>query len=85
MLFLLGVYIAKRGQDEMADIQFVPVCSECGKRIFDQICYEEMPEHIAPSGYIYKQYQISPRCCAACGEPFEQIIFDSRKITAIHL
>ena len=61
----------------MANIQFVPVCSKCGKRIFDQICYEEIPEHLAPSKAIYKQYQISPGYCEACGEPFEQIIFDS--------
>jgi hypothetical protein len=66
----------------MANIQFIPVCSKCGGTIFDQICYEEIPEHLATSGCIYKQYQIYPEYCKACGEPFEQIIM--QKIIAIN-
>lgn len=63
----------------MANIQFIPVCSKCEARIFNQVCYEEILGYLAPSGYIYKQYQISPKYCMACGEPFEQITFNLQK------
>lgn len=69
----------------MANIQFVPVCSKCGERIFDPIYYGEIPEHLLPKECIYKQYQISPQYCVSCGAPFEQIIFDSQNIIKIHL
>lgn len=61
----------------MATIQFMPVCTECKKVIFDYIdCNNEV---LSMDNVRYPtHYQITPYSCPNCGAIFEQIVMPTR-------
>ena len=61
----------------MADIEFLPVCSCCGKQIKDFInCAPAEPDYIG--GYNHVGYMIEPSECPHCGSLFHSIRMPTR-------
>lgn len=64
----------------MAEINFVPVCSNCKKIITTTIDYtiDDENEYTTKNNYLIKQYQIKPYRCPYCGEHFEIITMPTK-------
>lgn len=61
----------------MAEINFLPVCSNCNKVISGNIDCEEY-ERMDLSLAISMFYEITPRACPNCGEYFDRITMPQR-------
>ena len=55
----------------MAEINFLPVCSNCKQIIHETIDYEEHAD-------TYPSYTITPGVCPHCGERFDSITMPRR-------
>lgn len=61
----------------MAEINFLPVCSNCNKVIHGEIDYEEI-DTMDIRLFIHKHWEITPRICPYCGEFFETITMPTK-------
>lgn len=63
----------------MADILFMPVCSNCYKVLPCDIDYEEVVQPVTISKFEHiKRYNITPYSCPYCGEKFIRIEMPTR-------
>jgi len=61
----------------MAEIRFMPVCTECKKIIFERIDCNNMVWQKDTIRYCVN-YQLTPYSCPNCGAIFEQIEIPTR-------
>lgn len=62
--------------EDFATIQFLPVCSNCGRIIYDIIDVAEDPLYTEP--YHGPHTKIEPQQCKRCGAFFENITVPNR-------
>ena len=62
--------------EDFATIQFLPVCSNCERIIYDIINIEE--EQLSVETYHTPHTRIKPGQCKRCGAIFEQIVVPNR-------
>lgn len=62
----------------MAEINFVPCCSNCGVKIYDEVGVEYVDE-LPPNDYLYRRNErVYPHKCPFCGEFFDCITIPSK-------
>ena len=72
-----------------AGIEFQPVCSNCGKVIYDIVNVEQCTHVVDGRGINSVSYSIEPRRCKRCGVFFEyvgaptRLPYDNRKESSI--
>lgn len=80
----------------MADIEFLPVCSNCGQIIYEIIDIEYSNNEIDDcrpnkNKYLFKESYITPFMCPYCNRQFTGIIipsklpFDNRKLFTMEI
>lgn len=59
----------------MAKIEFLPVCSNCGRVIYDTVTIKVEKNEVYPGVHLYTgRSELSPARCPHCDERFNTII-----------
>lgn len=59
--------------DELATIQFMPVCSVCKQILFETISVDTFYNELTDKHVLYARHTITPQRCPYCETPFISI------------